>query len=175
MVMKLLRIYILILVGLAFQLHPQSSSLHVTYERFGKLKRFEVFTYETLEYKLKGDLFYRKNKIVNMRDSFIVFSNDSVLRLDQIKGIRLNKNIAEVKQLRKFFIALGIAFFSLNTVNNIITDSPPIVDGVAASVSAGLITVSFLIKQLEIKRIRITKNKTLKVVSINYQDLNEKN
>jgi hypothetical protein len=174
--MKLFCMYILLLiVGLVFRLNSQSSSLQITFERYGKLKRFEVFTYETLEYKLKGDLFYRKNKIVNMRDSFIVFSNDSVLRLDQIKAIRLTKNIAEVKQLQRFFIALGIAFFSLNTVNNIITDSPPLIDGVAASVSAGLFTFSFLIKQLEIKRIRITKNKTLKVVSINYQNLNEKN
>lgn len=150
----------------------QSTSLQITYERYGKLKKYEVFTYEFMEYRLKGDVFYRKNKIAFMNDSLIVFTNDSVIRLDQLKSIRLTKNIAEVRKLRTFFYSLGIAFFSLNTINNVITDSPPIVDGVAVVVSAGLFTAGFLIKQLEIKRIRITKNKNLKVVPISYQNLN---
>ena len=156
-------------------LHSQSSCLRVSFERFGNPKTYEIFTYEILHYKMKGDVFYRKNKIVNMRDSIIVFDNDSILHLNEIKAILLNKNIAEVRMLRTFFYATGIAFFTLNTVNNALIGTEPVLDGVAASISAGLIGTGFLIKQLEIRRIKMGKGKTLKVIPISYQNLSHSN
>jgi hypothetical protein len=134
-----------------------------------------VFTYEKLDYKLKGDWFYHKNKIANMRDSVIVFANDSVIFLNQIKSIRLRKNIPHIAELAFVLNGLGIAFFGLNAFNNAITDGPFYVNGVAACVSGGLFTLGFLVRQLGIKRIRMTKNKTLKVIDMNYNNLNRKN
>jgi hypothetical protein len=158
-----------------FWLNSQSS-LQVSINRFGTTKIFEVFTYENLEYKLKGNWFYRKDRIANMRDSIIVFANDSVIFLNQIKSIRLRKNVPHLAELAFVINGLGIGFFGLNTFNNAITDSPPIIiDGVAICVSGGLFTLAYLVKQLGIKRVRITGNKTLRIVEMNYNDLNKKN
>ncbi|MDP3556415.1 MAG: hypothetical protein Q8T03_03510 [Bacteroidota bacterium] len=149
-------------------------TLQVLFTRFGTLKKFEIYNGDILEYKFKGEHKYRQNKITNLQDSFIVFSNDTIIKLDQLKAIRIRKNNFVVSLFQGVFITGGATFFFLNTTNNLINERSPIVDQNAALIGASLITTGFLIKQIGIRRIRITKHKQLKVIELNFNNLSNK-
>jgi hypothetical protein len=149
-------------------------TLQVFFMRFGTLKKIEVYNGEVLEYKLNGEHRYRRNKIVNLQDSFIVFSNDTIIKLDQLKAICVRKSNFLMRQFQKVFIAGGGLFFVLNTTNNLINERSPVLDQNAALIGAGLISTGFLIKQIGIRRIRITKHKQLKIIDLNFNNLSDK-
>jgi hypothetical protein len=149
-------------------------TLDILFTRFGALKKFEVYNGDVLEYKLKGEHRYRSNKITNLQDSFIVFSNDTIIKLDQLKAIRIRKNNVLISLLKGVFITGGAMFFFLNTTNNLINERSPIIDQNAALIGAGLITTGLLIKQIGIRRIRITKHKQLKIIDLNFNNLSDK-
>ena len=67
-----------------------------------------------------------------------------------------------------------MGFLPLNTLNNLITETSPVYNEKAAYISAALITTGLIIRELGFKRIKITKNTELKVLSINFQNLNSK-
>lgn len=170
---KALSFISIIFLFLALNVSSQQS-LQVITERFGKVKKYEIFPKELLHYKLKGQLFYKTNTIVNLRDSFIVFSNDSVIRLNRIKAIRLDSKNHLAQTFRSIFIVGGIGFIALNTTNNAINDVSPLIDKRAVYVSGALIGTGILMKFLTTKYIRINKRKVVKISEINYSDLNKK-
>ena len=173
MIKKAHTLILLFLITINFACFSQKT-LKVMYTRFGKLKTVEIYNGEVLEYKLKGEHRYRLNKIVNLQDSFIVFSNDSVIKLNQIKAICSRKSNFLMKQFQQVFMLGGGLFFIFNTTNNLLNDRHPAIDQTAAIIGAGLVGTGFLIKQIGIKRIRINHNKSLKIVNLDYQHLSEK-
>lgn len=161
-------IFLLMLPGIKAQ---AQKALEITYERFGKVKIFEVPAGDVLRYKLKGDLFFRKSLLSNMNDSLLIMESDSLVKLSKIKAIKLNKGIHIVTTFQYVFIAGGVGFFGVSTINNIIGSRTPVFSDRVNYISAALVVSGLLIRQLNIKRISITKNKVLKVVEHNYQDL----
>jgi hypothetical protein len=149
-------------------------ALQIITEHFGKVKKYEVFKNELLDYKLKGDLFYRRNKIVNLADSVIVLSNDSLVRLNDIKAVRIQRGGHLAKTFQEFFLFAGIGFLSLNTANNAINGTEPLVDKRAVYISGALIGTSVLLKILCSKHLRVNKHTVFKINSVDYSKLNEK-
>jgi hypothetical protein len=145
--------------------------LRITKSRLGITRQYEVFNYELLEYKLKGEFKFRKNRIINMLDSTIVLDDYTEIKLVQLKALRLRKNNHLIGTLQAFFIGGGIGFITLNTVNNLIITTRPVLSENAALISAALVTVGLLISELNVKRIRVTRNSYLKIINIDYQNL----
>lgn len=149
-------------------------TLEIYFTRFGKFKKFEVYNGDMLEYKLKGEYRYRRNKISNLQDSFIVFSNDSIIKLGQLKAICIRKSNFVVRLFQSAFITGGAFFFFLNTTNNIINERTPILDANAALIGGGLIATGALIKQIGVRHLRINEHKHLKIVDLSFNNLSEK-
>lgn len=147
--------------------------LEIDIVRFNKLKTIQLFNNSLLEYKLKGEYHYRINKITNLSDSSILFSNDSIIRLSQLKAIKLRNGNRLYHLFSNFFYTGGVLFVGLDTFNNAINGETPVVKPLAVYVSAGLIATGFIIKQLSIKRIRINKRKTLRILEADYQNLSK--
>lgn len=147
--------------------------LEIDIVRFNKLKRIQLFNNSLLEYKLKGEHRYRIHKITDLRDSSILFSNDSVISLSRIKAIKLRNGNHLYPLFSGFFYTGGVLFVGLDTFNNAINGETPVIKPVAVYVSAGLIATGFIIKQLSIKRIRINKRKTLRILEADYQHLSK--
>ncbi len=167
---KLLLVFIMLCNLTCF---PQKT-LEIYFTRFGKLKKFEVYNGDVLEYKLKGQTSYRRNKITNLQDSFIVFSNDSVIRLSQLKAVCIRHSNYVIRLFQSAFITGGAFFFFLNTTNNLINERTPVLDINAAFIGTGLITTGFLIKQIGVRRLRINEHKHLKIVDLSFNNLSEK-
>ena len=169
--MKCVKLITVCFFFLVAVLPAQTSSLRVIYTRFSATKSFEVFKFEVLEYKLKGESRFRKDKIINMRDSSILFENYEEIKLSQIKALRLKKHNHLVGTFQGFFLGLGVGFIGLNTINNLITDTSPVLNEKAVYISAALIAAGLLIREINIKRIRVTKNKDLKILNIDFQHM----
>lgn len=148
------------------------NKLQLTYERFGKVKVYELYNGDVLDYKLKGKLFYDKQRIAAMNDSLIVLKNDSVLKLRNIKKLRFVSANHFAKTIQDALIISGGGFVLLNTVNNAINGVSPAIDPVAVYISAGLLSAGLIVKALRTKHIRINKNKTFRVVEANYENMN---
>jgi len=145
--------------------------LRITYTHFGVTRIYNVPNYDVMEYKLKGESRFHKNKIFNMKDSSILFENYTEIKLNQLKALRIKKHNHLVSTFQNLFLLGGVGFVTLNTINNLITDTSPVFNEKAAYISAALLATSLLIREMNIKRIRITKNKALKILNIDFQHL----
>ena len=170
---KIKGIFLFFLLGIGFSVFSQTF-LRVSTNKFGRTKTYNIYLYEPLEYKLKGDLFYRKHKVIALSDSTVMFDNYTEAKFNEIKAVKLDVQNHLIYPFRFVFMGGGLIFLPLNSFNNYITDTQPIYNEKAAYISAALITSSILIKQLGIRRLRLGKNTDLKVLSIDYQNLNAK-
>lgn len=156
------------------QLMDSQTFLRVDVNRFGKTKSYSVYPNDILVYRLKGKMTYNKDRVMAMSDSTLVFTNYTEVRLDQIKTIKMDVQTHLIAPFSFVFMAGGICFLPLNSLNNLITDTRPIYNEKATYISVALITTGFLIKQLGIRRVRLNRNTNLKVLQLDYQHLNQK-
>ena len=150
------------------------NTLEIDVFRFKTFKSTQLYTGSYLEYKLKGQHRFHIHKMVAMKDSSILFDNDSSIHLSQIKTIKLRNANHLYPLFGGFFVTGGVLFVTLDSFNNLINNQAKIVDERAVIAGASLVAAGLIIKQLAIKRVRIGKHKTLRILDINYQDLNVK-
>ena len=97
----------------------------------GKDKFFEFFPNQEFSCRLKGELFNHKHKIRNMNDSLLIFDKDQIVRLDNIKGIRIKGF-----NFSRYLYGSAFVFLFLDTANNLIYQRGIIVNERAVYVSA---------------------------------------
>jgi hypothetical protein len=147
--------------------------LRIATNFIGSTKIYDLHINEQFLYKLKGEHTFTKDRIISMSDSTLVF-NTGEINLSDIKAVRLTTNNHLIAPFKFVFFAAGIGFLPLNTLNNLITETSPVYNEKAAYISAALFTTGLIIRELGFKRIKITKNTELKVLSLNFQNLNSK-
>lgn len=137
---------------------------------FGKEKSFQFFTNSKFSYKLKGDLRYQTHKIVNMQDSILVFENDSVIKLSQIKAIRIDGMM-----ISPYFFGAGSLFLFYDTGFNIILGRPQIINEQAVLVTAICFAGGLIMKYCQDKHIRIKKGDAMRIIDNDYRNLHAEN
>lgn len=144
-------------------------TLNVHYNSaFGKQKTFQFFNNHVLYYKKYGQLLYHANKVVNMNDTMIVFDNDSVLKLSEIKAIK----VPGIK-LNYIFFNSAFGFLESEIFYHYMFNTSKVVTEQGALVTAILVAGGLVTSFIQDKHIRIKRNTTLKVVDANYQNLNK--
>lgn len=161
------------MVAMSIKVFPQKS-LQITFTRFGKLKKYEVLVGSTLEYKLKGQHKFLKNRINNLQDSLIILGTESVITLSQIKKIRIRHNNYQNKLFQTIFTAGAVGYPLLNVVNNALNDNSPLLDRQAMIVSGSFLGALLITHELGITRLRITGKKHLEIIDTDYDKLNTK-
>ncbi len=135
---------------------------------FGKDKSFQIFNNSKLDYKLKGNLFYRAHKLVNMTDSLLIFDNDSVVRISQLKAIKIKG-----AKISPWIFTVGALFFLIDTGNNIANGRTTVVTEQSVLVASVCLVAGIIVKRLQDKHVYIRKNITLRVIDADYQNLNK--
>jgi hypothetical protein len=111
--------------------------------------------------------------MVHLRDSLILFENDKEIQLSQIKALRLRSSNFLVSQFRQFFIRGGIIFFTLNSLNNVIIETHPVVSETSVYITLGMIGTGLVIREILIKRIRVNSRVTLRIIDVDFQNMNK--
>ena len=163
----------LILLMVFFKAGYAQKILEIDIIRGNHFKKIQLFNGSYIEYKVKGEHRFRINKMVNMKDSLIIFDNDSSVVLSNIKSIKLRDANYLYRLFSSFFYTGGVMFVGLDTFNNLINNDTPTVNQTAVLASAALISAGFIVKQLSIKRIRINRHKSLRIIDTDYQNLNK--
>lgn len=99
--MKIILIFILVSFS---KLCFAQKILEIDIVRFNHFKAIQLHNGSYIEYKLKGEFKYRINKLVNMKDSLIIFDNDSSITLSEIKVIKLRDANHLYRLFSSFFI-----------------------------------------------------------------------
>ena len=164
-----MRYIIFILISLKLNLGFAQKVLEINYHSlFGKEKSFQFFNNTTLDYKLKGDLLYRTQKLVNMNDSLLVFDNDDVVKISNLKAIKIRG-----ARISHWLFTAGILFFIIDTGNNLANGNAKIVHEQVVLASSILIISGIIIKRTQDKHVYIRKNVSIKILETNYQNLNK--
>ena len=168
--MNLLRL--LLILNICSNFSFSQETLQIMFTRLGVFKKYTIHTTEILEYKLKGQRKFKEGKIVAMQDSTILFENDEEIKLSHLKCVRFKKNNHLINAFQQAFIIAGFGFITIDTFNNLIFERPEVLNKKAVLISAALLATSVLLKRMSYKKVRITKNKILRIVNFNYQNLN---
>ena len=160
----------LIIFYFIIKLSYSQKTLDLNYHTvFGKEKTFQFFNNSTFYYKLKGDLFFKRNKLVNLQDSILVFEDESIIKLSQIKSIKILGG-----KFSPYIFGIGIGFFILDTGNNIAFNNSQIVSKGASIVLLTSIVAGLIVKRIQDKHIRINKNCTFRIIDNDFQHINSK-
>jgi hypothetical protein len=136
---------------------------------FGKEKAFQFFPRREFSYKLKGQLFCKTKTIANMTDSLIVFSDETIIRIDQIKGIKIKGG-----NFSNYFFGAAVLFPLLDIANNAAFDRRPLVNERALKVGGIILAAALVVDYIQDKHIHIRKNTTFRVFDPDYEHLNAK-
>jgi hypothetical protein len=160
------KIYLLVFSLVTLGCYSQKAlDLHYT-TVFGKDKSFQFFNHSKIHYKLKGDVFYRTHKLVNMQDSFLVFDNDSVVMLGNIKKIRIDGAMVS-----PYFFGAGALFFMLDTGHGLLFERPQVISDQALTVTGVAFGLGCIVTYIQNKRIRIKKNSVFRIIDMDYRNL----
>ncbi len=133
---------------------------------FGTTKSFQFFNNSRFSYKLKGDVFYRRHKLVNMEDSLLVFDNDEVVTFSQIKAVKIRG-----ASLSPYFFGAGARFFILDTGHGAIFGRQQVVSDQALIVLGSCVAGGLIVKYFQDKHIRIKKNSVFRIIDADYRNL----
>lgn len=160
---------ILFLVVLLQQVVFAQKTLNLQYKSlFGKEKSFQFFNNSKFTCKTKGELFFHTRKLVNMNDSLLLFDNDKVVRVDEIKSIQIRGiNISPL------FFGAGVLFLGLDSFNRLVNDQAKIVDERAVFVCAMCFAGGIITYFVQNKRIRIRNCAQIQIIDSNYQQINQ--
>lgn len=172
--MMVCRIVITLLIYLIPATSFSQNKLSITSYRFGKIKSYEFFEGDILNYKIKGNKHFFTSRLVAMHDSNLVFESENAIKLNQLKLIRIKKKNYHNKLFQGIFLRGAIGFPALMAINNSINGVNPILNERAAIVSGSFIAGILILRKLDTKRIKINDRKVVKITSINYQHLNQK-
>mgnify|MGYP006910159204 CR=1 FL=1 len=157
----------------AFNSGLAQPKLKILFTRFGALKKYEFFPGDVLQYKLKGTHAFNTGKILALHDSTLILNVDS-FSVGDIRSIRVKKNNYHVKLFQKIFLIGGIGYPAINLFNNSMNHVSPLLSDKALVISGSFLAASLLLRQSQIKRIRFTKNKIIKIVDLDFEHLNRK-
>jgi len=137
------------------------NSLQIIYQRFGKTKTFEFYENDKLKFKLNGELFSHKYKLIAMQDSVIMLENNQEIHLNQIKAVSF-KNLPQ--NFHRYFFIAGTLFYALNIANSNFQGETTTIYERPVYITGAFFAAGILVYELNIKHIRITKNKIIRVV-----------
>ncbi len=157
------------------QLSFSQETLEIYFTRFGALKKYQLHEQDVLWYKVKGKKNFHKRIIANLHDSTIYFSDDTTVKISDLKCIRFQRNNHLITTFEKAFIIAGVGLASLKTVNGLILDKRPLLNTGRVVVSASFVAAGLILKRMSFKRIRLSKKKTIKLVDLNFRNLNSLN
>ncbi len=165
--------FIVFILVLGFNKAQSKGYLRINYGHFAT-KSIRINTGDVIEYKGIGNRHYQRKRVVGMKDSTLIFENETQVKLDELKGIRFTRTNHLLATFQSLFLMGGVGFISLNSLNNLIIETHPVFSPTAAYMSAAMLSTGLLIKAARIKRIHFNKKTVIKILDINFEDLNEK-
>lgn len=167
--MKWLLPYALLLL-MPLQLFSQVE-IHLTRKKLFRDKEIIVPLYSKIYYKPRLFSVYRSGEIAGASESVLVLKSGAIIRWDDCHDIRIQRANFLHRKFRRFFVRLGLLFFPLNTLNQVITDNRPVISPLAAMISAGLLGTGFLLWKTEFRHLKGGKKLKVRIVQRNYEEL----
>ncbi len=147
-------------------------TLRINYQSFGQPKKQDYHINDKFTYKLTGEFFYHKNKLLNFYDTSIVMDNYITYGFNDIKKVKINHASFHNQLFQKLFLYAGVGYPLLYAVNGLILGYRPIVSDQALILSASFLLTSYCIKQLGITRVKLKRKGFIKVLDLDFDHLN---
>jgi hypothetical protein len=134
-------------------------------------RKYEVYTNDVIEYKLKGEHHFKKDIVLNMNDSCLYLEKDSLVNVSKLKALRFHRESHLLGTINGVCFIAGVGYVSLNFINNLILQHAAKVDPKAIYISAAFVAAGVILKIIRIKHVRIKHDTVVRVVTRDYQNL----
>jgi hypothetical protein len=134
-------------------------------------KTYELYVSDAIEYKLKGEHKFKRDRILNINDSLLLLEKDSIIKIAQIKAFRFRRSDHLLGTLNAVCFIGGAGYMGLNVINNGLLNNTLALDKRALYIGAGFITAGIILTLVRTKHVRIRKNTSLKVLPVSNKDL----
>jgi hypothetical protein len=134
-------------------------------------RKYDVYTNDVIEYKLKGEHHFKKDIVLNMNDSCLYLEKDSLVNVSKIKALRFHRDNHLLGTINGVCFIGGVGYVSLNFINNLILQHAAKVDPKAIYISASLVAAGIILKIIRVKHVHIKHDTVVRIVTRNYQNL----
>lgn len=102
-----------------------------------------------------------------MTDSLLIFTDETIIRIDQIKGGKIKGG-----NFSQYLYGAAALFPLLDIANNVAFDRRPIVNERALNVGGIILAAAVVVNYIQDKHIHIRKSTTFRVFDPDYENLN---
>ncbi len=156
----------IILICFSFGYCEAQKNLVIDVFTLGHFKRFHVSQNSAMTYKLKGSMHRETHTIVDMQDSTLYIETGEAIQLHEIKKIIIDRSNFLTRKVSSFFRIAGIGYIGLDAFNNSINRETPVFKERVLVVGAALFVVGEIIHIANKRRLKIGKNRTLKILDL---------
>jgi hypothetical protein len=104
-----------------------------------------------------------------MNDSLLIFADESIIRIDQIKGVKIKGG-----NFSRYLFGAALFFPTIDIANNALFDRRPIVNERALKVGGIFLLNAIIVNYIQDKHVHVRKNTTFRVFDPDYEHLNVK-
>jgi len=163
--MKAVALFIIFLSS-CYNCIAQQKNLLIDVFTLGHFKRYHISQNSAFTYKLKGSSHRQTHTLVDMSDSTLYIETGEAIHLTDVKKIIIDRSSFLTRQISTKFRIAGVAYIGMIAFNNARSDDSPILDKTTLLVGASIFLVGEIAHVANKKRIRIGKNRTLKIVDL---------
>lgn len=159
-----MRFYFLFFILFFSFISIAQNEIGIEYKSKKQLKNVSIKAGENIECKLKGQIDYHVLKIKEIKDTSFILANDSSVLISKIKKVKLRFPNKKAKTISNFIILGGLMLSVGDAVNNSFNENESIVTPGVQGLAAGIIVSGIVIRQIGVKRLKINRDATIKII-----------
>ena len=159
-----MKAFIIFLILVSTLITEAQNEIRLDYKSKNDMKSFSIKAGENIECKLKGQISYHILKVKEIKDTSLVLANDSSIFISKIKKVRLRFPNKKAKIISNLMVLGGLMLSVGDAVNNSFNENESIITPGVQGLAAGIIISGIVIRQIGVKRLKINRGATIKII-----------
>lgn len=164
-------IVIAVVVLLSAGCAEAQSKLRISWQGLFGYRSVELHEGATLVLSLKGQRHRLHDQVLAFTDSSLFLENYGEVPLRDVKTLRLRRRNYHNRLLQRLFLDATVMLPALQVINNGLNQQTPLITPLGWGLSGAFLSAYLVTRRLDKRVIRLGPSKTLRVISLNYDNL----
>lgn len=141
-------------------------TLAIDLYRLGHFKRLHINQHDLITYKLKDSHYTYTDTLSDMRDSMLIMGSGEVVRLSEIRSIKIDRSNWLLRKLYRTAIVGGVFIAAVDVANNIANVRPTVMDQPFIIVCSSMVAGGFILRYFCTRRVHPGENTRLRILDL---------